>query len=254
MATNANDKKVLLNSAKDWGEWNTQFQTRAAAAQVWDKIDPDFVGREEFITKPLKPQVGDYEKKRMVLRTLGTVRPSGRPSGSRLTRGSSTTADDSYVTTTSEEPDLSGIPATSIAELTAEGRSGYQIAVALYKQEEAEYNREIEHVRLLKNWVVLTISSHFATTSCPPRDNIDKWYTNLKVQVGATDSEERKIARIKYWQAVKPLTKQPRDMSKWILDWEHALYQAKLKGVPNVQTTEDWFNDFENAIKGADPR
>ncbi|KAK3343404.1 hypothetical protein B0T25DRAFT_614395, partial [Lasiosphaeria hispida] len=52
-----------------------------------------------------------------------------------------------------------------------------------------------------------------------------------------------------YRLAVKPLTRAPRDLIKWLETWEQAISTAQRKGVPEALSTRSWFNDFTDAVK-----
>jgi hypothetical protein len=163
----ANETKIILTSSNDWEEWQGQFRAEAEASCLWEKIDPDAYPKEPFMTAPERPPVGEYEKKRIVTRVAGS-----RTYGTRASSTSATPEESSTV----EEVDLSGTPATHINQLTTAGRSAFNIAWNMYTQEVRDYDKEIKEIQSVKKWIRSTISSHLFRTCCETSNKIDIWY------------------------------------------------------------------------------
>src|SRR5436305_2562713 len=49
--------------------------------------------------------------------------------------------------------------------------------------------------------------------------------------------------------AIKPLSKQPKDILVWLGAWEQAISLAKEKKVPEAQHSSEWFEDFAVVVK-----
>ncbi|GAB1311838.1 hypothetical protein MFIFM68171_02048 [Madurella fahalii] len=149
--TKTDDTTARLASPDDWRAWNHEFQSRAVAADLWDKINPDADIREPFLSLPQPPDLAKFEKRELPVNN--------------------------------------------------------------------------------------TVSSHLRQVSYDPTASLVTWYTNLRDQVGITEAREKMIARDIYLEAIKPLTRPPKDISS--------------KTVAEAKGSSSWFPDFERAVKGA---
>src|SRR5438105_1988852 len=105
-----------------------------AQAVSYNLIDKIF-NNESFQTKPIEPKIANY-------------RPSIQ------TR--------SQLSTASSETE------TNISGLTTENREKFKFDYLIYQEHVKEYNREIEMIRGLRNWIEKTVSFNYRKSSCHP--------------------------------------------------------------------------------------
>jgi hypothetical protein len=233
-------KNIILSTSKEWSNWNNLFISRAEGANIWDLIDPASETTGAFYIRPAPPNISDFEKKRLVRRTRATS--SQTPS---VASSTTATQSEEYLV---EEADLSGSPAKTIQELTANGRSAYATSFATYKDEKADFETQQRNIKDLKEWVTEHVTPHLINTACKPGTRINEWYKSLQEKVGITKEREKGEAKESYKLAIKPLHRPPKDWLAWLAQWEQALQFAQEKGVAQTEECSDWYDDFESAI------
>ena|SRR5438270_653297 len=226
MALSQSTETITLNGTEDWEPWSTQFKAKAVASELWDLINPEEEEPAPFEMKPAPPKVQDYDK-RLVARD---------------TRSQSSGA------TLGEEVDTTANPRNT-SEMTKAAQTAFQLDWSMYTHQSKLYTEQKDAIEKLKNWVLKTTNTHLIRTACTPTDTIKKWYANLEEQVGVNDAKQRKDARERYKMAIKPLSKQPKDILVWLGAWEQAISLAKEKKVPEAQHSSEWFEDFAVVVK-----
>ena len=101
----SNESSVMLKTPNDWDAWNRQFKAEAQRRSLLDKIEG-----AEFLTAPRLPKPIDFQRQPQ---TRGS---SAGPTG---TTGS-----------------------VSITDLSAEGRTSFQLSLSFYKAEKDLYDAE----------------------------------------------------------------------------------------------------------------
>ena len=227
-------RNVRLEETKDWSAWDREFRSRAINMDIWEKINPDkpATDRPAFLTEPVKPDPRRYEKRLI----------SSRQPPANSTRSASSTSG-----TLDEEPDPNGEPKDA-SEMTARGRTSYQLDRSIYTEDMRFFEKEKKAIKELKDWIGETVKLHLLETACQPEDSLETWYTGLRTQVGATRTQIYTLARTKYQTAIKLLLRPPRDMMSWLSDWEEAVSQAIAAKLPSIQHSQDWWLDFNDAI------
>lgn len=228
----SSSKNVRLEDAKDWSAWDREFQSKAIAAHIWEKIDPEAEERPAFLAEPIEPDPRNYEKRIMQTQQA--------PANS--TRHASQLIDD--------QPDPNGRPANA-NEMTTRGKDDYKLDLSVYNNAMRRFEKEDKSIKEIRDWVGETVKQHLLRTACQPKETLDTWYIKLRDQVGATPDQIYDLAKTKYQLAIKPLVRQPRDITIWLAEWEEAINQAIAAGIPNVQHSRDWWTDFEQAVNKA---
>jgi hypothetical protein len=59
--------------------------------------------------------------------------------------------------------------------------------------------------------------------------------------------------RDQYRQAIKPLSKSPKDFESWITNWEQIMAKGIDRNIPFATQPVEWFNDFLVAVAQIDP-
>ncbi len=59
---------------------------------------------------------------------------------------------------------------------------------------------------------------------------------------------DKQSVRDKYKDAIKPLSKAPKDWTSWIAIWEEAISLGEQKGIAETAHPINWFADFIQAI------
>ena len=154
-------KNVRLEEARDWSAWDRELQSKAIAAHIWEKIDPEAERRLAFLTEPTEPDPGDYEK-----RTMQARQP---PANS--TRNANLQPDDL--------PDPNGRPANA-NEMTTRGKDDYKLDLSVYSNAMRRFEKEDKSIKEIRDWVGETVKPHLLRTACQPKENLNIWYTKLR--------------------------------------------------------------------------
>ena len=190
-----------------------QFKGLAVSKRLWEYIQ----GTKAFLTEPIPPTVDSF-------RRLGA-----------------TTRSQSSSTPAPEE-------ANPFGNMTAEGQKSFQLAWAVYLDQDKKFTYQIDGIDKLKEWVRKTASPNYQLICCEPTDTIKDWYEKLKELVSTEERTRKREARDKYRRAIKPPTNL-KSLSAWITNWELVMSEAKKKGLAVAENSSDWFDDCLNAIE-----
>jgi hypothetical protein len=230
MKRNSSVDPVALNGQDDWEAWNHEFVSRVAASNLWECIDPE--NHEDFIKKPEKPGFSQFRKR--VVPPL--TRSSQAPSAS-----------------VTPAPELvTNEQAQSAEDLTAEARHQYGLMWSIFQHDAKQHEIQRAAVKELKTWILKTVSENYIRTSCPPQEELQTWYKNLKENVGVTDERLKAGVRDRYRKAIIPL-KATKGWDKWITQWETTISEAKAKKIGETTETSSWFDDFAIAVQDIMP-
>jgi len=220
-----------LTGPETWKVWNTRFINEATAKQIWDLIDPASDTKGQFQPRPVEPVPANYPKL-MIPPAAGT-------------RASSETA---RATPLPEQVEPYGKPA-NISEMTSLGRELYRQDVANFQFNWRRYKDERDQVSHIAAWISKTVDDDIYAATCTPGKTLDVWYAHLKERAGTNELEERRRALERYYAAVKPLTRKPKDILVWLATWETALNEAIQAEVPGIKDSSLWWSQFQTAIK-----
>lgn len=214
---------VTLMSVEDWKDWNFQFKSKAVAASLWQKINPENPAIP-FLKAPTRPDLTRYLK----LAQLRNIRV--HPS-----------TETTLAITSDEEIDYGGHLASALEMV--------EDLLAAYRLDRDVYEDEANDVGALKHWVIATTSVHIFSAACRHDETIRQWYINLKQHVGTDELKEQLDAQTKYKTATRPFSKPPTDILAWLTGWENTIVVAIHKGVPEAQHSAHWFEDFKEVIR-----
>lgn len=226
--SNSNANNVFLKGPEDWEDWDLKFQAQAVSKRLWDQIKHS----KPFLKDPKEPIIADY---RLASQQASTQSTSTRRAASQSTAASQATP------ATAEE--------VTFADLQSNEKADFNFAWTMYQAQKKDYNTQIEAIDKMRDWVTKTVDSKYYRVSCKPTESIKDWYDKLKESAGVSDLQSRNDARDAYKQAIKPLTRVPKDLPAWATAWEHAISAAKEKGVAAAQTPAEWFEDFITAVR-----
>ncbi|KAI1097132.1 hypothetical protein F4804DRAFT_202894 [Jackrogersella minutella] len=224
--SNTNTKE-LLQTKKQFIEWEKIFISKADAADLWTKLDPKNLNghgepQDPWLTKPKFPKYSDFPKRRDGVST----------------RGSSSTLDDIIPNSQAED----------ILELTNEHRTLYNNAMTWAIKEENMYTSERRAIEKLREFIHETVHPTHIDISCKPGEPLHKWYGNLKAHLGSTDMEISDEAFDQYNDAVKSLSKEPKDWEAWVTKWENAMRNAMNRNIPATQRASDWWSQLVRTL------
>jgi hypothetical protein len=207
---------ITLKGPDDWDAWEKQFKAEATRRSLLEHIE----GTKTFLTAPMLPDPRNFNTQ-------------VQTSSSSVTLGSS----------------AGGRPGTiSISDLSADGRAHFQLALSFYKAEKDLYDGEREALDKLQTWMTKTVASSYAQTCFDYSDGIKEWYNKLKEQVSMNEHTIKKEIKALYRQAVKPLSKAPKDFEAWITNWEQVMAKGINRDIPFAKDVDEWFDDFLNAV------
>ncbi|EEU33745.1 uncharacterized protein NECHADRAFT_102289 [Fusarium vanettenii 77-13-4] len=228
MASIANTKNIyLLNGPNDWDSFEQSYIMKISAERVYElgRLDDLSQFNTRRIQTPTRPEITNY---------LARAGPETRSGTTRLERGERT--------------------ATTVSELHPEDRKSYQIEMALYQQDQRDYNKQADGIGNVLNWMIEKINPHYVETCSPAAngsdeyDNISRFYSNLKAACGIDDALRRKQARKRYFEVLKVASSGTTHWGEWITSWEQAMRIAKLRGVAEAMHPNTWFDDLREAL------
>jgi hypothetical protein len=228
-AHHSNTEGIFLDNPDKWDDWSDQFQAKAIRVKLWTLITAetdDGFHQDE----PEPPEVKNYEKRRTTIMVA--------------TRSQSTQSTE----TMHDDIDPTGEPA-SVAEMTTSARQAYTLDWNIYTHRLKKFTEKETHIENLTSWVLKTVSQHYRSTACRPDDSLRTWYKNLEKQVGISTGKQREKAREAYKEAVRPLSRLPKDLSTWLEQWERAINKAQQKEVPEAKDATAWTADFFTVMK-----
>lgn len=237
----AADHKIYLETFKDWRIWDKNFQLRVNAAGLWDLVDPK--GSQQPMQAPVKPLISSYHKRIPPHRIEPDLPRQTRYSDSQ----GSQTITPTYTLETTDPIER----AQSIRDLTAEDKTSYQSSRRDYEQDYREYEKQNDQINSLKKWMIETVAEGLMDSSFFPQQGLRNWYINLEESVGASQTQQRNEARIKYQTALAAVPKTIKDFPRWLTDWEQATHQAQTLGIGGLDDPNIWFEDLSKVIKPA---
>jgi hypothetical protein len=237
MTTTSGTVKYAFTRPDQWELYSRELKERAIDADLWQYIDPDNDNRIAWPTKPEKPDVKTYPKKR--LRTITSIGVS--------TRASSSSELSPSTQTVLEEIDPEGQPRNA-GEMTKDGLLAYQIDMSVHRDELKSWERTRDAIATLKKWITSTISATYRLNACPEGENLDVWFKELQ-KIGAIYDDRMEIdASNAYHAMVKPVTKLPRDLNAWVDRWETTMTNSIKKGITDSKKANFWANHLATAL------
>ncbi|XDG02529.1 hypothetical protein ABKA04_002144 [Annulohypoxylon sp. FPYF3050] len=210
--SSTNATSVTLTGPGQWESWDNTFRAKADSLSIWKKIHGP-------------PEEGEYDAQDYEWLTkprkpdLAEYRPANAANANRGANG-----------------------------MTATQMQAYTLDFNIYKDSIREYDAEKSGIEKLKSWVHQTVSSHYLDAACKPEQNLGTWYLQLKEFVGINEAQLRIAARDEYYEAIKPLTRPPKNWNSWVLQWEKAMSKAQGKNISSVKNSAEWFDDLIKAI------
>ena len=101
------------------------------------------------------------------------------------------------------------------------------LTLSYYKAQKDLHDGERDALDKLQTWMTKTVASNYAQTCFEYSEGIKEWYGKLKEQVGMNEHSIKREIKASYRQAVRPLSKPPKDFEAWITNWE----QVMAKGI-----------------------
>jgi hypothetical protein len=237
MTTTGETVKYVFTRPDQWELYSRELKERAMDADIWQYIDPDNDNRASWPTKPEKPDVKTYPKKR--LRTTTSIGVSTRASSSSETPPSTQTV--------IEEIDPAGQPRNA-AEMTKDGLLAYQIDMTVHRDELRSWERTRDAIGTLKKWITSTTSTTYRLNACLEGANLDVWFKELQ-KIGAVYEDRMEIdASNAYHAMIKPVTKLPRDLNAWVDRWETTMTNSIKKGIADAKKAKFWANHLATAL------
>lgn len=115
----------------------------------------------------------------------------------------------------------------------------------LYEFKMRAYTTESKSIATLKGWVEATVELNLRQTNCEPHEDLRVWYKNLKEAIGNDDFLAQAKATIDFNNFMQPTGRAPRDLNKWISDFEAMMMESQSMKVPNSLNAINWFTQLE---------
>jgi hypothetical protein len=222
---------VKLTGPENWKEWNLRFINMAQDNQLWELINPKSPARGDFMERPCEPKVVNYPK------LLNTP-------------ASSTPAISATLEATPELVDAEGRP-RNLSEMTTAGKEQYRQDMVNFQFNWRRYETQGQRISNISNWVQKTVATHIYNATCKHDKKLHEWYASLKERAGTDDLEDLRRALECYNNAIKPLSRKPKDMATWLSSWETAIGEAQEAKVPGTDNSQMWWLQFEATIRNA---
>jgi hypothetical protein len=218
---------VRFDKPQDKVKWIREFRGYAKDLELWDFIKPE--GKIPWLTRPIAPMISSYPRK--LVRSVETRASSAATSQ-----------------TQTEEIDMINPPTTAL-EMTAEGRSSYQIDRAFYQDQTKAYDRHRENLTTLKTWVRTTTSAIIRQECCHEDESVDNWYEEFEKYGAPYEALHFSEARTRYLNAVKPLQRIPKKFDEWVTEWTTAMTEGHRTKIPETENPEIWAKDLIRALQ-----
>ncbi len=107
---------------------------------------------------------------------------------------------------------------TVINTVNAELQENYWFDYLAYQENVKMYNQEVNSIHELRNWINKTVSFVYQKIFCLSTSTVREWYNNFKNAVDQSDYQSEEQLQTHYQDAVKSLTKIPKDFKVWIIN------------------------------------
>jgi hypothetical protein len=219
MTSNTNLQVILTGPAK-WDEWKTAF-----LATVRDRAMEGFVdGTEEKLSRPRLPIPRDFYI--------------------ALPPAQSTRSSDSTQTVVPEEDEE-----IAIQHLVLDQRTAYTAAVVNHRYLLDAFHKQTKDIISLREWMRSTVSPAYAANALDTAKDIRAAYLNLETQVGGNKADIKKDLKAEYRRLIKPWTRAPKDIEKWIFEWEDVMQKGERYKLSFTSDSTEWATDFLNTIR-----
>ncbi|KAK4205878.1 hypothetical protein QBC37DRAFT_435865 [Rhypophila decipiens] len=243
---------TVLKGPSDWETWSNAILKKASQLEALDLL----LGNESFMPKPRLPSLADHAKGNNT--TAGTNNAENITRGPALntrsrreniTQDSTQTLDGSNQSVANSPPPTETTStAITMTDLDAEGKESLKYAERQYDRLFANYRAQIRAKDTINDFIEKTVAPHYKDTCCKYDMTITEMYQALKEQVGVSTNRANFLAREAYRAALKPPTKNAKELEKWVEQWEKAIAAAQSKNIAEATSTDTWFADFLDAV------
>ena len=222
---------IRFDKPQDWPNWSPEFKGKAKNLDLWDYINPD--NKAPWPTRPIAPAVADYAKRLVRVGTRSASSSQASPG-----------------TLAPDEVDTNGT-ARTISELTTDGKENYKLDLTNYIHIDKQYTQFRANHDKLVDWIKSTVGPSIHETCCDVDKTIDEWYEAFQEVGSAYEHTKKESVRMRYRNAVKPLSKLPHMFDKWITEWEAAMAQGQKYNCAETMEASSWAGDLSRALRGA---
>ncbi|KAH8696356.1 hypothetical protein BGW36DRAFT_428369 [Talaromyces proteolyticus] len=222
MTSNLSSQVILTDSSK-WDEWDTAFNTFVQGRAMEGYLD----GTIKAPKRPHEPVINDYLE--------GQAREQRTQSQD--------TEEESQISSFQAKRDL------NIQDLTAAKRKAYGEAVATYKLLFDTFLKQSREYQELVDWMRNTVRPEFARNALDTAREIPEKYANLEALAGGGKADVLRQLNSEYKHLTTPWKRIPKDIQKWIMEWEILMTKGNRHRLPQTQLPTIWANDFFNAVR-----
>lgn len=217
------ESKVILTGPAKWDEWKTAF-----LATVRDRAMEGFLdGTEGKLSRPKMPIPEDFY---IPLPPSQSTRSSG---------GQNST----HTVMPEEDGEI------AIQHLTPDQRTAYTAAVANQRYLLDAFQRQTKDIVSLREWMRSTVSPSYAANALDTAKDVQTAYSNLETQVGGNEADIKRDLRAEYNRLIKPWTRVPKDIEKWIIEWEDVMQKGIRYTLSFTIDSTEWASDFLEAVR-----
>lgn len=115
----------------------------------------------------------------------------------------------------------------------------------IFELQDRQYATQARAVVELKRWVESTVERTLLQINCLPHTDLRVWYKNLVDAVGIDSQLARGQATIAFQRFMTPTGKTPRDLSKWVTEFESMMFESQALKVPNALESICWYTALQ---------
>ncbi|CAM1508934.1 Fc.00g026730.m01.CDS01 [Cosmosporella sp. VM-42] len=119
----------------------------------------------------------------------------------------------------------------------------------IYEIRERNYTQQQNDVAALRGWVEATVDISLRQINCLPHEELRTWFKNLKDAAGPVEMLAKGQATLAYRRFMTPSSRVPRDINKWVADFESMMMEAQSFKVPNATDAVCWYTELEQVTR-----
>ncbi|KAH7010529.1 hypothetical protein EDB80DRAFT_869043 [Ilyonectria destructans] len=131
-----------------------------------------------------------------------------------------------------------GSEAAAAAETITEAD---KMRMRIYDIQDRHFEQEAKNITTLKDWVETTVETKIRETNCEAGKNLREWYLNLSKAVGLDNHLARSVATVAWNDFFHATAKVPQDLTKWVDNFEHVMYEASTLDLPLAKEVILWY-------------
>ncbi|RSL83243.1 hypothetical protein CDV31_016854 [Fusarium ambrosium] len=119
----------------------------------------------------------------------------------------------------------------------------------MYKINDRKYESQLKAIASMKNWVMATVEPSLRQACCLPGSDLQEWFEALQDSAGMDENLARAHATRAYQMFMTPTQRAPKDLIKWVTEFEAIMLEAQTLKVPNACDAHLWYDALEDVTR-----